>query len=99
MLTNRKGLFDEGDNTQQKIEYMKKVIATSREIKKGILDDDYTLFDDGEILHEYDRNIYPGGFNLTEKLTADELTPDVKARLLSTAADEDKETVKNLLKM
>ena len=38
----------------------KKVISVSHQMK-GILDDDYTLYDDGSVLHFYDKHTYPGG--------------------------------------
>ena len=48
----------------------KKAISISHKMK-GLLDDDYTLYDDGTILHEYDKHTYPGGQNLIENLTQD----------------------------
>lgn len=38
----------------------KRVLAYSPKVKEG-LDDDYSLYEDGEILQEYDRLRYPGG--------------------------------------
>lgn len=64
---------------------------------KGDLDDDYTLFDNGEILHEYDKSRYPGGYNLKRTLTAAELRDDVKQRLLNATGDSDRELAKRLL--
>lgn len=75
---------------------MKKILVWSSG-SKGSLDDDYTLYEDGEVLHEYDRHIYPGGQNLTEYLKANELSFEVKERLLKASSDEHRETVKNLL--
>lgn len=74
----------------------KKTIAYSSKMK-GDLDDDYTLYEDGEILHEYDKHKYPGGYNLKETLTADQLKVDIKERLLSSAKAENKELAKELL--
>ena len=37
----------------------KKAISISHKMKGGVLDDDYTLYDDGTILHEYDKHTYP----------------------------------------
>lgn len=76
---------------------MKKIIAVSHRMKGGILDDDYTLYDNGEVLHEYDKHTYPGGSNLSRVLSIDELSLEIKERLLSDASDENKEIVKNLL--
>lgn len=77
---------------------MKKIIAVSNSMKGG-LDDDYTLYDNGEVLHEYDRHIYPNGLNLQETLSVSDLSLEVKERLLSEAPKENKELVKRLLKM
>lgn len=74
----------------------KRVIAYSPKMK-GDLDDDYTLYEDGEVLHEYDRHRYPGGYNLKETLRADELKDSVKERLLNAAKQADKDLAKQLL--
>ncbi len=77
----------------------KKVISISYKMKVGVLDDDYTLYDDGTILHEYDKHTYPGGQNLKEKLTVADLSNEVKQRLLEAASDEDKEFVRKTLNL
>ena len=82
-----------------KMENEKKILAQSFKMKNGTLDDDYTLFDNGEVLHEYDRSIYPGGFNLKRTLKPTELTESVKQRLLSEARDEDKQMVMKFLEI
>ncbi|AEW85927.1 hypothetical protein C3B47_14405 [Flavobacterium columnare] len=64
---------------------------------KGDLDDDYTLFENGEILHEYDAHRYPRGYNLKRTLQPSELKQEVKERLLKAANENDKDLVKNLL--
>lgn len=74
---------------------MKKLVYSSQ--MKGQLDDDYTLFDNGDVLHEYDKHTYPGGFNLKETLKASELNQEIKERLLNAASDEVKLVVKELL--
>jgi hypothetical protein len=74
----------------------KRILAYSPKMK-GDLDDDYTLYEDGEILHEYDRHRYPGGFNLKDKLTVDQLKVGIKERLLKATKEEDKELVKEIL--
>jgi len=66
---------------------------------KGGLDDDYTLYDGGKIIHVYDRHIYDGGQNRTEELTAKQLSDDIKQRLLNDCADEYKDKVKVILKI
>ncbi len=76
----------------------KKAIAISHKMK-GMLDDDFTLYDDGTILHEYDKHTYPGGQNLKENLTVADLSDEVKQRLLDAASDEDKELVHKTLNL
>lgn len=74
-----------------------KIIAISHRMKRGVLDDDYTLFENGEVLHEYDKNIYPGCYNLKEALTVEQLAEDVKKSILVAASDENKELVRKVL--
>lgn len=78
---------------------MKKIISVSQGMKNGVLDDDYTLYDNGEVLHEYDSNIYPSGTNLKTSMSADDLSSVVKQRLLEAADEKNKKLVKSLLKM
>lgn len=78
---------------------MKEVLAVSHAIKCSGFDDDYTLYESGEILHKYDEHIYPGGLNLSKSLTADQVGTDVKERLLSAAPKDKKNLVRELLKM
>lgn len=74
----------------------KKIIAFSPNMKNG-LDDDYTLYDDGTVVRDYDENRYPGGYNLKQTFKASELKEGIKTRLLNVANEEDKELVKKLL--
>lgn len=74
----------------------RKTIAYSHKMN-GDLDDDYTLFDNGEVLHEYDKHRYPGGYNLKETLKANELKDSVKQRLLGATSSENLELAKRLL--
>ena len=76
---------------------MEKIIISSSHKMNGDLDDDYTLFDNGEVLHEYDRHRYPGGYNLKETLKVEELKETVKLRLYNSANEQYKETVKEIL--
>lgn len=77
----------------------KKAISISHKMKGGVLDDDYTLYDDRTILHEYDKHTYPGGQNLKETLTVTDLSDEVKKRFLEAASDEDKELVRKMLNL
>jgi hypothetical protein len=77
---------------------MDREVAVSHKMK-GMLDDDYTLFESGRILHEYDQHTYPGGQNLKAELTPGQINDEVKQRLLNSASEEDKELVKRLLEI
>lgn len=77
----------------------KKRISVSYNMRKGILDDDYSLYDDGSVLHEYDKSTYPGGQNLKAELTVDDLSDEIKRRLLEAADEENKEAVRKILKL
>jgi len=74
---------------------MARIIAHSPAMRKGILDDDYTLYEDGRIVHEYDQSQFK--FNLTRELSAAELKETVKDRLIAAASNEDKDLAKKLL--
>lgn len=73
-----------------------RIIAYSPNMK-GDLDDDYTLFEDGSILHEYDAHRYPGGYNLKKNYSIQEVNHEVKRRLFEAAKPEEKDIVKKLL--
>ena len=76
----------------------KKIISKSFNIKKG-LDDDYTLYEDGTVEHYYDKSIYPGGYSLTKNYTVEELSQEIKQRLLDAASNKNKEKVAKVLKL
>jgi hypothetical protein len=78
---------------------MIKVVAILQQMKKGLLDDDYTLYDTGEVLHEFDKSIYPGGQNFSQSLSVNNLKPEIKEKLLANASDDNKELVKRLLNL
>ena len=75
----------------------KNIISASYSMKGGVLDDDYILYEDGSVLHEYDNNIYPNGQNLKTHLDGKTLPSAIKFRLLESATMEHKELVKKLL--
>ena len=64
---------------------------------KGMLDDDYTLYESGKIIHFYDKHTFPGGQNITQEVSADRLSEKVKQEILTSAKKKDKELVKQLL--
>lgn len=73
-----------------------RIIAYSPKLN-GDLDDDYTLYEDGTVLHEYDKHRFPGGYNLKRKLEAKDIKDSAKDRLLKAAKVEDIELAKQLL--
>ena len=76
---------------------MEKNIISKSNKMNGDLDDDYTLYDNGEVLHEYDIHRYPGGYNLKETLKTEDLSQSLKDRLYNSASEQNKEIVKNTL--
>lgn len=76
----------------------KKAVAISQKMK-GVLDDDYTLYEDGTVVHFYDKHTYPGGQNLKDTLKVSDLSDEVKQRLLKATNEENKELVSKLLQL
>ncbi len=75
----------------------KKILVYSPGTRKGDLDDDYTLYENGEILHFYDQNKYPGGYNLKRTLKVNEIDKSLKNRLYKATSEENKELVGKIL--
>jgi len=73
-----------------------KIVAKSFQMK-GDLDDNYTLYENGDVLHEYDKHRYPGGFNLERTIIANELKESVKVRLLEATPQENLDLAKRLM--
>lgn len=73
-----------------------RAIANSSRMK-GVLDDEYTLYENGEVINIYDANIYPGNQDLKKVLKASELKQNIKEKLLENADEVDKELVKALV--
>jgi len=76
-----------------------KILSISHKMRKGSLDDDYTLFENGDVLHEYDKSIYPGGQNYSDTYKVNQLSMEIKQRLLDASSDENRELVRNILGM
>lgn len=74
----------------------KRVLSVSNQMR-GMLDDDYTLYDNGEVLHHYDQNVYPGGQDKTTVLKISQLSEKIKQRLVDAANESDREEVKGIL--
>lgn len=64
-------------------------------IGRGTLDDDYTFYDDGSVLREYDQSAYQ--LNLEDELNAYEISEHRKEKLLEKCSDKHKEKLKQLL--
>lgn len=78
--------------------YGKKIISVLHSMK-GILDDDYTLYNVGTILHIFDKHIYLGGQNIKEYLTIEDLSESIKLRILDAASLDNKAVVRTVLKL
>jgi hypothetical protein len=75
-----------------------KILVQSFKSKPG-LDDNYSLYDNGSIIHKYDRHIYKGGQDRTEELTPEQLSDEIKQQLLDDCPEENKTQVKIILKV
>lgn len=64
---------------------------------KGMLDDEYTLYENGEVKNIFDANIYPGNQNKKRILNAKDLKLEIKENLLQNASATDKALAKLLL--
>lgn len=75
---------------------MERELGTINEGKNG-LDNDYTLFESGKVIREYDRHIYPGGQNRKQEYLASDLPNDIKTKLLEKVQQSDIGLAKELL--
>jgi len=66
---------------------------------KGMLDDKYTLYENGDVINIYDANIYPGNQDLKRILKAKDLQNDIKLALLNNANEDNKALAKTLLEI
>ena len=76
---------------------MDRKLAVSYNMRHRELDNNYTLFESGKILHEYDKSRYPGGQDHSEELTVNQVSEEIKMSLLEAAAEEDKALVRKTL--
>jgi predicted Zn-dependent protease with MMP-like domain len=76
-----------------------KILSRIHQVKDTELDDSYILYDNGTIVHEYDKSRYPGRQNLKDELNADELDEEIKELLFSRAAVDNKPLVANILRI
>jgi hypothetical protein len=61
----------------------------------SMLDDDYTLYEDGRVKHYYDRNMYSHSHE--DWLEAKILSNDIKQKLLNKCPEVSKEKARELL--
>ena len=63
----------------------------------GMLDDEYTLYENGDVKNVFDANPYPGNQNKKRLLIAKELKQEIKEKLLENASEANKEMARFLL--
>ena len=63
----------------------------------SMLDDDYTLYEDGRVKHYYDRNAW--SLNNEEWLDPSKITDSIKQKLFEKCPEESKEKVKKLFEL
>ena len=66
-------------------------------MRKGILDDDYYLFEDGRILHSYDKT--QSKLNIEEFVSADSIDLHKRQTMLASCPQDNNETIKSILKL
>ena len=67
------------------------------EIPNGGLDNDYTFFESGRILHSYDRHNHAGGFNKKKWIIAKDISGQEKQRLIDKCLPEHVERITEIL--
>lgn len=63
-----------------------KVEICTVDISKNGLDDQYTFYDDGKVIHVYDRNNYK--FDIKEDITIEDISEIRKERILEACKPE-----------
>ena len=64
-------------------------------MKKGILDDDYYFYEDGRILHCYDKT--QSKLNVEEYVRASSIPEDIRTTMLQTCPADKKEIITQIL--
>ena len=64
----------------------KKLIWAFHSMKKGIYDNDYYFYDDGSILHHYDRTL--SKLDIEEYVSASEIPDSEKEKIISRCEEE-----------
>lgn len=69
-------------------------------MKKGLMDNDYAFYEDGTIVHEYDKGIYRAeDLNLKETVSASFIEDKVKLQIMERCPEELKEKISQILKI
>lgn len=69
-------------------------------MKKGVLDNDYAFYEDGTIVHEYDKSIYRlEDMNLETQVSADFIQDDIKHKIIEQCPENLKERIISMLKI
>lgn len=76
---------------------MKNVLYHYTSMRKGDLDDDYIFYEDGTIVHHYDKSRYPGGYNLEEEITPTQISDSKKSEILAECPEDKQEAVAKIL--
>lgn len=66
-------------------------------MRKGILDDDYYFYEDGRILHSYDKT--QTKINLEEYVSAESISEEKRQIMLASCPKDKYEIVKRILKL
>lgn len=66
-------------------------------MRRGIFDDDYYFFEDGRILHSYDKTL--SKLNIEEFVSADSIPLDKRETILSSCPADKYEVIKSILKL
>lgn len=76
---------------------MKNILYHYMSMRKLDLDDDYIFYEDGSIVHQYDKSCYPGGYNLEEEITPDQISDSKKSEILAKCPEDKLEAVTKIL--
>ncbi len=66
-------------------------------MKKGMFDNEYYFYEDGNIIHFYDRN--QNKFNIEEIVSPSSISEEEKLIMLESCPDDLKETIKHMLQL
>ena len=76
---------------------MKNVLYHYMSMRKVDLDDDYIFYEDETIVHHYDKSRYPGGYDLKEEITPNQISDSKKSDILAKCPEDKREAVAKIL--